>query len=29
MENFFNKDLAESYDVIILGGGPAGCAAGM
>ena len=29
MENFFNKDLAESYDVIILGGGPAGCSAGM
>lgn len=29
MENFFNKDLQESYDVIILGAGPAGCAAGM
>ena len=29
MENFFNKDLKESYDVIILGAGPAGCAAGM
>ncbi len=29
MENFFNKDLNESYDVIILGAGPAGCSAGM
>ena len=29
MENFFNKDLKESYDVIILGAGPAGCSAGM
>lgn len=29
MENFFNKDLAESYDLIILGGGAAGCSAGM
>ncbi len=29
MENFFNKDLNESYDVVILGGGPAGCSAGM
>ena len=28
MENFFNKDLNESYDVIILGAGPAGCSAG-
>ena len=27
--NFFDKDLQESYDVIILGGGPAGCTAGM
>ncbi len=29
MENFFAKDLNESYDVIILGAGPAGCSAGM
>lgn len=27
--NFFDKDLQESYDVVILGGGPAGCTAGM
>ena len=25
MENFFNKDLKESYDVIILGAGQEGC----
>lgn len=29
MENFFNKDLSESYDLVILGGGAAGCSAGM
>lgn len=29
MSDFFNKDLAESYDIVILGAGPAGCSAGM
>ncbi len=29
MVNFFNKDIQGYYDVIILGGGPAGCSAGI
>lgn len=29
MTNFFNKDLNEEYDVIILGAGPAGCSAAL
>lgn len=29
MSNFFEKDLEENYDVVVLGAGPAGCTAGM